>query len=602
MKKILTLIAGVCIAISSVAQSSSYSGWPANYGGVMFQSFYWDSYQDTQWTNLTSQADTLAKYFDLVWVPQSGYCNSLTNQMGYADIWWFNQKSAFGTADQLKTMISTFKSKGLGTIADVVINHKNGNTNWCDFPTETWQGHGTLTWSLADICSNDDGGKTKAAGYNVTGAADTGDDFDGCRDLDHTSANVQKNIKLYLHFLLEEMGYTGFRYDMVKGYAPKYTKLYNEDAQPAFSVGEYWDGTASKVESWIYNTGKTSAAFDFPMKYLIKSAFGGDWSKLSNYASSSVAGNSSWAQYAVTFVDNHDTGEPASNADPQRANVAAANAFILAMPGTPCVWISHWKKYKTIIKKCILARKLAGVTNTSEIDASETGTTYGGFTLTVKGKNGNVKLLLGGSTAPTTGYQLACEGDNFKYYVSDGLDISGINSITDEPAKTHEIPSFCTVADGEVCAFFEVPSTWGNVSKINCWAWDSKGNYTGNKWPGKTCTYLGTTTKGNKVYKWTWDRSYVSASGATASVPTYIIFSANSGSPQQDDMTFKNGNYYGLSEVYGNVIENTNGISTVTRTPDGTSEAWYSISGTRFSNKPTQKGLYIHNGKKIVIR
>lgn len=39
------------------------------------------------------------------------------------------------------------------------------------------------------------------------GAADTGDDFDGCRDLDHTSANVQKNIKLYLHFLLEEMGY-----------------------------------------------------------------------------------------------------------------------------------------------------------------------------------------------------------------------------------------------------------------------------------------------------------------------------------------------------------------------------------------------------------
>lgn len=97
------------------------------------------------------------------------------------------------------------------------------------------------------------------------------------------------------------MGYTGFRYDMVKGYAPKYTKLYNEDAQPAFSVGEYWDGSASEVESWIYNTGKTSAAFDFPMKYLIKSAFGGDWSKLSNYASSSVAGNSSWAQYAVTL-------------------------------------------------------------------------------------------------------------------------------------------------------------------------------------------------------------------------------------------------------------------------------------------------------------
>lgn len=82
------------------------------------------------------------------------------------------------------------------------------------------------------------------------------------------------------------------------------------------------------------------------------------------------------------------------------------------------------------------------------------------------------------------------------------------------------------------------------------------------------------------MYKWTWDRSYVSASGATATVPTYIIFSANSGSPQQDDMTFKNGNYYGLSEVYGNVIENTNGISTVTRTPDGTSEAVLNLRNT----------------------
>lgn len=250
--------------------------------------------------------------------------------MGYYDIWWFDQKSAFGTADQLKTMIQTFKSKGLKTIADVVINHKNGNTEWIDFPNETYTSTTTgktykLTWNpLADICSNDEANTQSSSPYRgkITGAPDTGEGDGGCRDLDHTSTEVQNNIKTYLDFLQNEMGYSGFRYDMTKGYAPKYTKLYNESAKPAFSVGEYWDGNVSKVKAWVDGTGKTSAAFDFPMKYLIKAAFGGsDWSKLSYYNStnasySSLAGQSGYSQYAVTFVDNHDTGEPHANPDP----------------------------------------------------------------------------------------------------------------------------------------------------------------------------------------------------------------------------------------------------------------------------------------------
>ena len=76
-----------------------------------------------------------------------------------------------------------------------------------------------------------------------TGANDTGDDFDGARDLDHTSQNVQTMVKAYLDFLLNDLGYTGLRYDMVKGYSPTYTGIYNSAAQPQFSVGEYWDGT-----------------------------------------------------------------------------------------------------------------------------------------------------------------------------------------------------------------------------------------------------------------------------------------------------------------------------------------------------------------------
>lgn len=389
--------------------------------------------------------------------------------------------------------------------------------------------------------------------------------------------------------------------------------MYNEASKPKFSVGEYWHGavtTASKkddhpfggVKDWVEATGKTSAAFDFPMKYLIKSAFDdGNWKLLAtNYTTSTLVGIE--PQYAVTFIDNHDTGEPHVNPDPLRANVEAANAYILALPGTPCIWISHWKPYKYTIKKCILARKIAGVTNTSSIIKSEGQDN--GYVLIVKGNNGNVMLLLGSPTYSTAGYQLACEGENFKYYVSNGLDISEVNSIKREDTG-HVIPSFCTVNDGEVCAFFEQPESSNWKGDITCWAWDKSGNYTGGTWPGSKCEKVGTTSDGKNVWKWTWNGNYVkdktAPASTTASLPTGIIFTnkkAGSDSGAQTlNMAFKNGNYYGDNVTYGNAT----GISVIKANAQ-TDESWYTIGGTRMASKPTQKGVYIHQGKKAVVK
>lgn len=592
-------------------------GWPANYGGVMLQGFYWDSYSDTQWTNLTSQADELSKYFNLIWVPQSGWCNSTTD-MGYYPRYWFDQKSAFGSEEDLRTMISTFKKKGTGIIADVVVNHKNGVNKWCDFANETVKGKNTnktysVTWDntgYTQICNNDEANtatKSEAKG-KIKGAADTGLGDTGCRDLDHTNPTTQQNIKTYEDFLLNEMGYTGFRYDFVKGYDPKYIKMYNEASKPKFSVGEYWHGaltTTSKegdhpfggVKDWVDATDKTSAAFDFPMKYLIKGAFDdGNWKLLAINLTSTLVGIE--PQYAVTFIDNHDTGEPHVNPDPQRANVEAANAYILAMPGTPCIWISHWKPYKYTIKKCILARKIAGVTNTSSIVKSDGQDN--GYVLIVKGDKGNVLLLLGSPTYDTTSYQLACEGENFKYYVSSSLDISEINNIKREDTG-HVIPSCCKVEDGEVCAFFEQPATSDWKGDIYCYTWDNNYEF-GGRWPGAACTQVGTTSDGKTVWKWTWDKKVILMSGGTSSasytIPTNIIFTnKKTGKKQTLNMAFKNGNYYGDNVTYGNAT----GISVVKANAQ-TDESWYTIGGTRLSGKPTQKGVYIHQGKKVVVK
>ena len=32
------------------------------------------------------------------------------------------------------------------------------------------------------------------------------------------------------------------------------------------------------------------------------------------------------------------------------------------------------------------------------------------------------------------------------------------------------------------------------------------------------------------------------------------------------------------------------------------SDAWYSLDGKRFSTQPAQKGIYVNNGKKVVIK
>lgn len=412
-------------------------GWPANYGGVMLQGFYWDSYSETKWADLTEQSDELSKYFNLIWVPNSGmtsgfYHNSSSLSMGYDPCFWLNHNSCWGTEAQLREMINTFKAKGTGIIEDVVINHKNGLTNWCDFPNETWNGQ-EMTWSLADICRGDDGGNTANNGYQVTGANDTGDDFGGYRDLDHTSANVQKNVKMYLDYLLNDLGYVGFRYDMVKGYGAQYTKLYNESAEPEFSVGEYWD-SKDNIYNWVNGTGKTSAAFDFGLKYTLNSAFGsGNWSALSDKGM--AADINGYSRYSVTFVDNHDTYRDYNKLG---SNVLAANAFILAMPGTPCIFWPHWKAYKNELKKMIVARKAAGITNQSTIiDQREWG---GGYVTKVQGSVGTVLVISGYVTDyDTSGFVPVSVGTaanpNYAFYVSDNVDLGYLTASTQVTAE-----------------------------------------------------------------------------------------------------------------------------------------------------------------------
>ena len=659
-------------------------GWPENYGGVMLQGFYWDSYDDSRWVTLEKQANDLATSFDLIWIPQSGNCGG--QSMGYDDLYWFtNYNSSFGDETQLRSMIKTFKAAGLGTIADVVINHRRNVSTWTDFPAETYNG---VTYQLTynDICSNDEAAKN---GYQVGPNKDTGEGWDGMRDLDHQSENVQKNVKAYLKFLLNDLGYTGFRYDMVKGYAGEYTKMYNEDSKPQFSVGECWDGS-NTIQKWIDAAGKTSAAFDFQFKYVVRNATDKqDWSYLNKQNDgnwpliSENFQNGNYKRYAVTFVENHDTEvrPDGSSNGPLKKDTLAANAFLLAMPGTPCVFLKHWQAYKPEIKAMIEARKLAGISNTSSYtrffvgNPLTTNTAYYANTiddklLVVVGNESKLtpdadkwtKILSGHHYAyylaktMETAWANQGSGDfNEAFnviltavsansgarlvYTTDGTDptasngtkvdsgasikiektttlkvglligstVSGIIARTftykekeKEPEVT--IPDFCKVNEGEVCAFFESPTTWTNT--IYCWAWTESPadnfTYANKDWPGVACDQIGTAANGNKVWKWTWDGTKQNNSAATQ--PAKIIFN-NNGQPQTDNLTFAQGGYYNKDGLVGTITPTA--IDAVQYSMPN-EQSVYTLDGRLVrkdgSLSGLPKGVYIVGNRKYILK
>ena len=562
----------------------------------MLQGFYWDGFGDAQWTRLESQAEDFSPYFSLVWIPQSGNCGGTS--MGYDDLYWFNNyNSSFGNEDQLRSLIRTFKDAGIGTIADVVINHRKNVSNWVDFPKETYKG---VTYEMVstDICSDDDGGATKTwatqNGYQLSSNNDTGEGWGGMRDLDHKSQNVQTIVKAYLDFLLNDLGYTGFRYDMVKGYSGSYTKLYNESSRPKFSVGECWDGT-NTIKNWIDNTSKTSAAFDFQFRYTVRNAVNQqNWSRLGQQNDgnwplvSDKTQSGAFRQYAVTFVENHDTEYRSASApqDPIRKDTLAANAYLLSQPGTPCVFLKHWKAYKHEIARMIQARQVAGIQNTSNTTLFRNTSSF--YAVTTQGSKGKLLVWLGDqseASSAITGYTQILAGPHYSYWLEDAL----------LPAwKAMPVPSFPedNVQKHDVTIYLKDPG-W---PQVYFYAWD--GNlYIEDSWPGVKVT-ASKEINGTKYYYRTFNVS------AEDGYSMNVIFDQGSSQAQTVDITgITSDRYYEITSTTNKFtvrdITETVGVEEVKQTI-GDDKGWFDLSGRGVL--PSKSRIFIQNGRKVLIK
>ena len=448
--------------------ASMYKGSvPPRCEAVMMQAFFNESYKpdapgvsdygDTKWATLLPQAKELGRYFDYIWLPPSAFGDG----MGYHPRQYSNQNSNWGSVSELNALISSLHANGAKVIADIVINHCANKDSWCDFYDFDFGTYGHFYPDESYICNNDEVNKNTAAGdcYNkASGSPDDGDNWDGARDWSHDLPKVQNMCIAYLQWIRDVMKYDGFRYDKGDGFHNWHHDNYNKHAKPEIAFMESYNNT-DRIWDEIKNANYNLMALDFDTKWNVFDKFAG-WD-YSCGRGNGLLGRGDY-KYAVTFMESHDWflrpdnenefgGRGNSMTETLKPRLLQCNAFLLSMPGIPCIFYPHWYKYKEFIKPMIEARRLAGVHSESAVmdEYAETA----GYQATIHGKYGYLILMLGNKTqhgSPAdwlSDYKLMASYYSYRDGHDESYEIwvnrtaplpTAIDEITDEPADNQK--------------------------------------------------------------------------------------------------------------------------------------------------------------------
>jgi alpha-amylase len=562
----------------------------ANINDIMFQTFGWDVHQQKSVSDegglynfINNRASGYAVAgFNVLWLPPP---SKSTGGVGYIPTELFDfSLTSYGTEAQLRAMLTTLNTSSprIHPMADIVVNHRGGSTNWTDFTNPTWD--------CKSITSTDEANFRTITGVKPCGTADTGDDFDGGRDLDHTNIQVQNGVKEFLT-RLKGLGFDSWRWDVAKGFAPRYFGDYITASSPYSSVGEFWDGNRNTLKSWVDGTGGKSAAFDFDLYYdLIEAVNNGNYSRLAG-GYPGLAGIFGYADKTVTFVDNHDTFVKGSIITSD--NIMKGYAYIMTHPGVPCVFFPHYYggTYKkenvtvvytaneTAINKLMAIRKATGINAYSSVVVSNAGNFYSAIIdnkVAVKIGPGNwdpgsswvlntfgtdyavwsksainfapsVAITPGGSTYISGASQLVTitaaddKAGTTIYYTTDGSTPTASSTVYSAPiniTSTTTIKAivkdseglFSGVASqkytfltvGDITIKFKPPTSWAAPIKIHHWDALPLANLASSTWPGKTMD--GPDSSG--YYSFTFNNI----------ASTNIVLTRGTGSPQTSDI------------------------------------------------------------------
>ena len=326
--------------------------------GVLIQAFHWDcprvdGCEHAWWPFLQQRIPSLARVgFTSLWLPPVHKAANLSGQsMGYDpydyyDLGDLDQKGSvktwFGSRRELLDLLEHAHAHGLTVLADMVINHNNG-ADAMDVNPIT----GASRWTRFRPKSGRfprDWESFHPSPYETWDDATFGD----MPDLAHRHPFVYGQLLTLARWLVEEIGFDGFRYDFVKGYGSwmvtaiqEYRYVRGGTPFKPFGVAENWS-SARTIDNWTAETNAWNDnpvnAFDFPLRDALKQLCDGYAFRMTD-----LPGWDSFVRLqplrSVTFVDNHDTSDGGSGIVNDKL---LAYAYILTHEGYPCV---YWKDY-----------------------------------------------------------------------------------------------------------------------------------------------------------------------------------------------------------------------------------------------------------------
>ena len=342
---------------------------------IILQGFNWESCEEKlrkgkSWYEvLTSQAPEIAKAgFTSIWMPPP---TKSVSKQGYLPTDLYDLNSFYGSESELRSCIARMREYNITPVADIVINHRCAEAQ---DDAGRWNVYkGKIAWDARAVTSEN-------PNFGGKGARGTGEDYLPAPNIDHTQEFVRTDLKQWLTWLREDVGYRGWRFDFVKGYSGTFTGEYVNETRPFLSFGEFWDAChyrdgvleynqdrhRQRTCDWVDSTGGNTAAFDFTTKGILQEALGRtEYWRLIDSKGKPPGFCGMWPSRAVTFIENHDTGSTLQHWPFPSSKILQGYCYILTHPGTPTVFYDHWRdqKHAEAINAMMEIRKRVGLTS-----------------------------------------------------------------------------------------------------------------------------------------------------------------------------------------------------------------------------------------------